>query len=274
MDLNKKSLSSYTNFIQEVYNLNKIKDVIKVISNDQTVLAIFDVDDVLIMPSQEDDFRHPYRIELFKLIIDQINNNPKDIEILESVLISNRKQVLIDADIINVFEELHASNTHTIALTAMGTGKFGIIQSMEEIRIKELNKVGISFVPLAPFKDKNLFEELKNVPKFLVEPKGTPSLDSGIVFTAGIDKAVTLEYIFKTYNYFPKTIIFVDDLLYNLESLQKLATKLNINFYGFHYKAASLVSLPVIEDQKLEQLRFSILKKEHRWLSYSELNNR
>ncbi|MGI9214583.1 MAG: DUF2608 domain-containing protein, partial [Gammaproteobacteria bacterium] len=141
----------------------------------------------------------------------------------------------------------------TIALTAMGTGKFGVIPNMEEIRIKELNKVGISFLPLAPLKGRNVFEDLKNIPKFLDEPKGIPSLDSGVVFTAGIDKAVTLEHIFKTYNYYPKTIIFVDDLLYNLESVQHLANKLNINFYGFYYKAASLISLPVIQDKQLEQ---------------------
>ena len=270
MGIDEKLSSSCINCIKEVYDLNAIKDTIKTI--DQNGLIIFDVDDVLIMPSPEDDFRHPYRLELFKLIIDKINNNPYNLEVLQSILLANRKQVLIDPYIIKIFEILNTCKTPTIALTAMGTGKFGVIPSMEEIRIKELNKVRISFVSLAPLKGRNLFEDLKNIPKFLDEPKGIPSLDSGIVFTAGIDKAITLEYIFKTYNYYPKTIIFVDDLLYNLESLQHLANKLNINFYGFYYKAVSLVPLPVIQDKKLEQLRFSILEKEHRWIDYEELN--
>lgn len=274
MGIGKQSLSSCTTFIKEVYDLNGIKEIINNIGENKEVLTIFDVDDVLIMPRPEDDFRHPYRIELFKLIIEQIADNSSDLEMLQSVLIANRQQILIDHEIIKVFEQLRTSNVHTIALTAMGTGKFGIIPSMEEIRVKELLQLGISFIPLAPLQGKNLFEDLKNVPKFLVEPKGTPSLDSGIIFTAGIDKAVTLEYIFKAYDYFPRTIIFVDDLLYNLESLQQLANKLNINFCGFYYKAASLVPLPFIHDQKLERLRFSILEKEHRWLSYTELTKR
>lgn len=277
-NINNDNINNVTNnvsVIKEIYDLQDFKEIIQLLSNHNQVnketLTIFDVDDVLIMPSHEDDFRHPYRIDQLKLIIEQINNNPYDFEKLQSVLIANRKLVLIDNEIIQIFKILTTYNVPTIALTAMGTGKFGVIDSMEAIRIKELDDLGISFTTLSPFKGKALFDDLQNIPKFLTDLKGTPSLDSGIIFTAGIDKAVTLEYIFKKYNYYPKVILFIDDLLFNLDSLQRLANKLNINFYGFHYKAVSLKPLPIINDENLERLRFSILQKEYKWLGYNEL---
>lgn len=73
------------------------------------------------------------------------------------------------------------------------------------------------------------------------------------------------------YNYYPKSIIFVDDYLPNLESLNKLCNKLKINFHGFYYKAASLMPLPEI-NEKLEILRFQILLQEQLWLSYNKVN--
>ncbi len=98
-------------------------------------------------------------------------------------------------------------------------------------------------------------------------------LKSGIVFISRLDKVIVLEYIFKKYNYYPKIVILLDDLIENVESLQQTCFKLNIDFYGFHYKAASLIPLPAI-DEDLEKLRFEILEKEFTWLSHEKLQDK
>jgi hypothetical protein len=100
-----------------------------------------------------------------------------------------------------------------------------------------------------------------------------PMLKSGVMLTAQVDKGKTLECILRRSGYYPKTIVFIDDMLNNLESLEKLSAKLKIKFHGFHYTAASNVPIPVI-DKKIEKLRFQILEKEHKWLSYQELADR
>ena len=71
----------------------------------------------------------------------------------------------------------------------------------------------------------------------------------------------------------PKTIIFVDDQLNNIESLEKLSTKMKIKFYGFHYTAVSYMPPPVINKQT-EKLRFQILEQKHEWLTYKEMADR
>jgi len=252
-----------------IHKIDNFIPVIKTLkSTNKDTLVIFDVDDVLITSSNEHDFRHPYRIKLWQEIKDRLA--PEMIETLHSNIISTAKKKLVEPRIAKMFSYLHLQCIPTIALTAMSTGKFGIIEKMEDLRIKELNNVGISFLPLTPLKGDVLAVGLENANMICSECKGIPMLKEGIILTAGIDKSIVLEYMFNTYNYYPKTIIFIDDSLKNIESLEKLCIKLKINFQGFHYTAVSLMSLPII-DEYLERLRFKILEQKHSWLSYTQL---
>lgn len=99
-----------------------------------------------------------------------------------------------------------------------------------------------------------------------------PILDLGMIFTAGLDKGSILEFILSKYNYYPSKIIFIDDLLDNLQSIQKLTNKLDIDFQGFHYKAVSMIPLPDV-NLELEKIRFSVLLEKHLWLNYVQIKN-
>ena len=59
-----------------------------------------------------------------------------------------------------------------------------------------------------------------------------PWLKDGIILTAEVDKVVVLEYMLRMRKYSPKSIIFIDDQLKNLESLEKFCNKLKIKFHG------------------------------------------
>ena len=259
----------HKSFIQKIYNFAPVIKILK-LSNKDT-LVIFDVDDVLIRPGSDDDFKHPCRTLLWQEI--KHRSTPNKVEFLHSSILSATKQHLTDPRIIDIFNYLKSQNIPTVALTAMGTGNFGIIEKMEDIRVNELNDLGISFLPLTPLQDELLVPELENTHIVFPYCKGTPMLKYGIIFTAGVDKRVVLEYMFNKYNYYPKNIIFVDDCIENLESLETLNTKLNLNFYGFHYAAASLTKFPNI-DENLERLRFKFLEQESCWLSYEKLMNK
>ncbi|MGI9215313.1 MAG: DUF2608 domain-containing protein, partial [Gammaproteobacteria bacterium] len=139
----------------------------------------------------------------------------------------------------------------------------------------QLNSVNLSFKCLTPLDNEYIMLELAKINKIFLDLncKGNPMLKSGIIFTSGLDKGIVLEYILKKYNYYPKTIIFIDDLIENVKSLQQICFKLNIDFYGFHYRAASLIPLPNI-DENLEKLRFAILEKEFTWLNYEKLQDK
>lgn len=248
--------------IKEALNLNSIISTLLDNPN-RNSLIIFDVDEVLIMSTPEHDLREPYRIKILEGIFKKLTNN--QINIFKSIIFAQREVKLVDPDLNKLFDLIASMKVPSLALTAMGTGKFGIINSMVEFRIEELSKFNISFKELAPFKDEYIVNELNNVTKIFPDTCGVPCLSSGIIFTAGIDKGVVLEYILQKYDYYPKNIIFVDDYLPNLESLKRLCIQLEINFYGFHYKAAHVVPLPKI-NKKLEIIRFQKLLQEQLWL--------
>ena len=195
--------------IKEVYNFNPIKDLLR--QDDHNTLFVFDVDDVLITPSSEDDFRHPYRMQLWEFITNKATKNR--IDLLESRIFSSTKQVIIEPQIIQIFKELYLNKIPTVALTAMGTGKFGMIQKKEDFRVRELNRLGFSFSPLTYLQEECEAPHLENTNIVLPHSicNGVPLLKSGIIFTAGVDKGTVLEYMLCKYNYFPETIIFVDD---------------------------------------------------------------
>ena len=257
---------------KETYNLFPVLDLLS-LKNHQDALAIFDVDDVLMTPSSQDDLRHPYRDRLLQSIFNRINS--QEIELLKSIILLNTKQVLVESRITEIFEKLKSHKIPAMALTAMGTGKLGIIKKMHDFRFKQLDSVNLSFKHLSPIDGEHIMLELATINKnFLsLNCKGSPMLKSGIIFSSGLDKGTVLEYILKKYNYYPKTVIFVDDLIENVESLKQTCLKLNIDFYGFHYKAASLIPLQTI-DEDLEKLRFEVLEKEFIWLSHQELQHK
>ena len=232
---------------------------------DQDTLVIFDVDHVLIMPTDEYTLnRHPYRKELWKEIEGRLSK--EEMKTLYGLTVSKAKWRLVDPDIIDIFTRLKERQIPSIALTSIYTGKFGNIEKLEDWRIKHLHDLGFDFVNLTPIKEEILLYELE-------EQDGVPMLKSGVILTAQIDKGKTLEYILRHNNYYPKTIIFIDDMLNNLESLERLSSKLKIKFYGLHYTAVSNMPIPVINKQ-IEKLRFQILEKEHKWLNHQELAER
>ena len=191
--------------ITTITDLVPVKKVLT--GNNHDTLVIFDIDDVLIMPSEDDDFRHPYRTQLWGSITNRLTSKKK--ELLDSNILSRTKKILVKSQIINIFNNLKLLQIPTIALTTMGTGNFGIIKNMEDLRFKELNSVGISFKSLTPLLGEQLAPELTGTNIVSKHCTGTPKLQEGIIFTAGVDKGVVLEYMFSKYNYCPKAIIFI-----------------------------------------------------------------
>jgi hypothetical protein len=180
--------------------------------SDQDTLVIFDVDHVLIMPTDEHTLnRHPYRKQLWQEIEGRLSK--EDMKTLYGIATSKAQWRLVDPDIIDIFAHLRKYKIPSIALTSMYTGKFGNIEKLEDWRIKHLHDLGFDFRNLTPIKEEILLYELE-------ERDGVPMLKSGVMLTAQVDKGKTLECILRRSNYYPKTIVFIDDMLNNIESLE------------------------------------------------------
>ncbi len=150
-----------------------------------------------------------------------------------------------------------------MGLTKLPTGKFGIIEDMIEWRIHELTELKVNFQEFSPSKDEIIIEDFN-------AGYGKPTLKDGIIYTAEYDKGSILEYVLRKTNYYPQSIIFIDDIEENLFSLQETCKKLKINYQGFEFTGSAIIPEPELDSQ-LEKMRFEILEKEYKWLTDEEL---
>ena len=243
-------------------NFRDIKSYVEQL--DHNNLVIFDIDYVLIIPSDNDTIsRSPYRKKLWRSIKSRISKERSCF--LISIIIMQTNWVLLDKSVMDTIDYLTQQKIPTIALTSINTGRFGVIESMEDLRIKELESVGIDFSKLTPIKETIKLDNLKT-------EHGIPMLKKGIILTAELDKGIVLKDILQKSNYYPKKIIFIDDKIQNLYSVQNVCNMLKIPFQGFHYTAIKYLPTPNV-NQKLEKLRFKILENEYRWAQYDMLEN-
>jgi hypothetical protein len=240
--------------------LYSVKPIFYNATND--TLVIFDIDHVVAMPTDESSLnRSSYRKQLWSKMRSQ--SKEASIEFYRSIATRASKWKLVDPCIISIIEDLEKRHIDIVALTSMQTGRFGVIEKMENLRLINLSKLGINFSRSSPIKDHIVATPLKG--KY-----GVPMIKDGVIFTAEQEKGKILEYMFKKSNYFPKNIIFIDDKLENIESVKKMCQKYNIKFHAIHYIAVSLMPEPLV-DKNLEDLRFKILKEKSIWLDYEEL---
>lgn len=225
-------------------------------------LVIFDIDEVVIQPV--DHIFHPHnKKELHKYYSDIQNRvSHSDMNKLLSIVNTQQKIKLVDRKIIDILDTLHKCSIPTIALTHSGTGKFGIIDDVTDWRIAQLHALKISFKHLSPYKDQ--------VYNQLTGKHGTAQLKAGILFTGHVDKGKVLTEFLESNHLHPKRIIFIDDKLSNLQSVEHALSDHNIEFNGLEYTAVIDQKHAKIDPQIIHQ-QFLILEQELKWTQDIEL---
>lgn len=230
----------------------------------KNTLIVFDIDDTLIMSTEEFAIREPIRKSLTKNLKEKYNQH--QFKTIFSDFFKKRTVTPVDPEIITLVKFIEARKLPMVALTGWWTGQFGTIEKMEELRFKGLNEVMLSFVHTSPFKKSMTFPKLKT-------KHGTPMLKDGVILTALADKGTVLKAVLDRSRFRVREIIFIDDDLNYLKSVQKMCLKNGIKFQGIHYTAAELTPLPQLNEEK-EKMRYHLLEKEHTWLLDKELEER
>ena len=120
--------------VVETSTLKQLKPILK--QANQETLVIFDVDHVLIMPTDDYTLSRPlYRKKLWEKLKKKLPEEKS--EYLFSIVVSQAKWKLVDNNILQIINHLNYNKIPTIALTSLNTGKLGIINNREDLRIKE-----------------------------------------------------------------------------------------------------------------------------------------
>ncbi len=234
--------------ITEVNDMNDVFEYFK--DSDSMTLAIFDVDMVLIQPS--DPAFQMANMKRFSPICKRILNDvPKDKQMMFLGLMTiSSDPVLIDDKIPHLLNHIIHKGIQTMAMTSNLTGKFGSIDKMEQWRIDNLRKLGIDFSKSAPCQANLVFDELATY-------RGNYSTYlHGVLFVNGttVSKGEAfLSFIRKT-GFYPNRVIFVDDREDNLKSVEVAIQQLerNIEFQGIHFLGAQKYPSKKISEEQFE----------------------
>lgn len=252
--------------ITQISNLNPIISAIPELCRND--LVIFDVDDVLIR--KKDIILNSIHIDYnYKLANDLLARHSKeDTEQILSNVLQSAKNELIDPNIVKIIKIIQTKNIKVLALTSILTGKFGHISSLEDWDIDRLSHYDINFNKSW---EKVPYQKFTNLtPK---ESGRYPAFKNGIVFTAGMPKGDVLKQFLLYANFKPIKIIFIDDKLQNLKSVEAFCLQENISFIGFEYIASKNKSQPKLNVERAK-FQYKYLEKEHKWLSDQEADQK
>lgn len=228
-----------------------MKEVFKYFKDaDSKTLAIFDIDMVLVQPS--DPAFQMANIKRFSSISKAImRKTPADkLMMFFSLMTISSDPILIDDNLPHFLEQMAKKGIPTMALTANLAGNFDQIQNMEQWRIHSLRCLGIDFTKCAPYHMPLVFDNLASYRGFY------SNYLNGILFVNGtvVSKGEAfLSFIEKT-KLSPEKIIFVDDREENLKSLEAAIQKLDqpIEYQGLHYTGAENYPSKMISKEEFE----------------------
>jgi hypothetical protein len=235
----------------QITQVNDMKEVFNAFSDaDSKTLAIFDVDMVLIQPS--DPAFQMANMKRFSTICKRIMKEiPADKQmVFLSLMTINSTPVLIDDRTPEFLDRLIQKGIPAMALTANLTGKLGSIQKMEQWRIDGLRQLGIDFSKSTPCQTVLVFDNLASY-------RGNYSTYlNGILFVNGttVSKGEAfLSFLEKT-GFSPNKVIFIDDREDNLKSLEAAIQKLDksIEYHGLHYLGAQKYPSKMISEEEFE----------------------
>jgi len=212
---------------------------------------VVDIDDTIITPKAT-MFRTKSPHHKF---IDHLKTLP-DSSLTISIWRLSRDVTLVENEWPAIIDSLKKRGVIVVALTQMHTGHFGKISSMEKWRAQELKNLEITFSSYA-----------ENSVKILIDSEKPATLYQGILFTGGHTKAQTLISFINKYGK-PSKLVFIDDRIEHVQSLQKLCTDIKIPFEGCHYQAVD--QLPYSATQDFGDIQTQKLMNDGLWLEDCE----
>lgn len=224
-------------------------------------LVVFDVDLTLIVPHDKvltpcgQDFYYKTKKEGISCL------GSEKISHLISIILLEGKSELINPKILNILNDLKNRQIKVIALTAVKSGPYGLIPHMENWRLNQLNALGISFHDAFP----DCFP-------FIIEAcqgqKNPAVFKNGILFSGNYPKGEVLKAFLDKVDFVPSKVVFVDDHMDFIQTVESACAKDHILSVSFHYTEAINTSKGF--DKELAQFQWDYLVKYEKWLSDEE----
>lgn len=246
----------------EIIKASDLKEITTYLQKlDTQSLLLWDVDETLIMP--HDQVLQPKNEHIAKELHHHYlgQKSREERHWLFSQILNYTPYQLIDPTAPQLIASLQQKAIPMIAFTAMRTGTLGVIPSMENWRFQQLKNLGIDFSAMFPQYSGLTWHE-----DFLDE--GSPVFKAGILCSDRLEKGPVLATFLQKINWNPTQVIFIDDCLEFLMSVEEALQDLDIPFIGIHYQAA--YSFPSTINMEIAHLQYQILVDQGKWVTDQE----
>lgn len=162
---------------------------------------------------------------------------------------------------VELIKDLQSRGVKVIALTSSNTGKFGIIENMQQWRLHNLHQLGLEF-------GGSFAQQELEFPQF--QEYGSPAVFyHGILCAALNPKGKVLNAFLDATGFKPTNIIFFDDSKEQCESIATEMKKRGIPTHSYWYRAAYKNKFKL--DQQLIQKQFDHWTAHEEFLSAQEI---
>jgi predicted phosphatase len=196
--------------ILEIKNINEIKEYLT-----KDSIVIFDLDNTIMEPIQIYGSDQWFAYQLKEYLKDNLTFDDALFKTIEEwhKIQAVSKVKLVEPNVKDIILNLQKNNQIVMGFTLRD-------QDFAFSAIEQLSSLGIDFKKTSIIKnnirDDILFRE-------------------GILFSSGMSKGIVLDQFFKRLNYKPKKMVYIDDKLKHVKSIEDYANKNNIEFTGFRY---------------------------------------
>ena len=196
-------------------------------------------------------------------------DNPREAERLEGIILLNYKPVLVDERLPKIIKDTKERGIKVIALTNGRTGSIGSVNSRQDLRLARLKNFYIDFT--GSFKLTRLTLERSNNDRNRTGRNNEYTDDAifkdGVIFTSRRSKGDMLSIFLDKVEFLPKKVIHVDNSIDMMSSVQRMCKSRNIEFVGIQYTKQYNASDNDIFDKKAAEKKLEILRTKSLWVS-------
>lgn len=250
--------------VLEATDIGVIKEEIAKLKSGDMVLL--DVKHVIFYSSDQVMFyeHKPFFKQKFAQI--EANLGKEEATRLKSIVLSSYKPMIVDHEIAEIINKAQKSGIIVFALTSGNTSNYGIISNRADLRIKTIKDIGIDFSKSMNLPYIDLSDGMSLSTK---DDSSNPIFQDGVIFAAKRPKGEILGKFLKFSKLNPEKIIFVDNQLKNVLSVERKCQELDIDYTGIHFtKLHNKPHIPL--NKKIAEKKFEILLAENRWIDDNE----
>lgn len=220
-------------------------------------LIVFDVDNTLLVA--EDKILRPCGAQLFLRQYETLSKMVSEEEASRfvSIILLNRAFRAVDEQMPELVRKLQERSVKVIALTALSSGRLGMISSLEEWRRKELLSLGFDFSEAFPKYNHIVFGDL-------LHEGSLPIYKDGILYsTRHYSKGEILQAFLRRVKWLPERVIFVDDKREYIDSVHETMLAMGIECCCYHY-CNEVIAADVVDEEEAER-QFVHLRTHKHW---------